>query len=343
MNPTRMRTLPRRGLFAVVAATLALSACASSDAAPAGSSSGAAAEVSVLLDWAPNPDHAALYTAKAIGAYAEAGVEPVFTTPSNTADAAREVSLGRVDLAVSYEPDTLIAVGEGLDVVSVAALIPTSLTSLVARADAGIHRAADLEDKTIGISGLASQEPTLNFVARNAGFDPASITMPNVQQSLNQALLTDQVDAIFGAFRNIEGVELAAQGDFVVLPVTELGVPEYSELVIIANPKRLADDDAYAERVRGFLAGTAKGQAAAVAEPQQAVDALTPETEGAYDPELLRKMVEATLALLPEGRFGAQSPNDWATYATWMHDNGLLEDQVDGASATTDEYLPAAG
>lgn len=334
----RLRALLPSGLISAVA----LTGCATTveGSAPAASDT-APTEVSVLLDWAPNPDHAALYTAQATGAYREAGVAPSFTTPSNTADAAREVSLGRVDLAVSYEPDTLIAVGEGLDVVSVAALIPTSLTSLIARSDAGIRGASDLQGRTVGISGLASQEPTINFIARNAGIDPASVTMPNLQQSLNQALLTDQVDAVFGAFRNIEGVELAEQGDFVILPVTELGVPEYSELVLIANPTRLGDDEAYAQRVRAFLSATAKGQQAAVADPQKAVDALTPETEGSYEPELLKRMVQATVELLPEGRFGEQSPEAWAGYAAWMHENGLLDTDVDGASATTNDYLPA--
>ena len=71
-----------------------------------------------------------------------------------------------------------------------------------------------------------------------------------------------------------------------------------------------------------------------------AIDALTPETEGSYDPEVLAKMVEATLALLPADGFGRQSADDWATYATWMHDNGLLESEVDGAQATTNDYLP---
>ncbi|MBB1024886.1 MULTISPECIES: ABC transporter substrate-binding protein [unclassified Dietzia] len=331
-----------RMLAIAAAAALALTGCqAASD--DADTTETGAAPVSVLLDWSPNPDHVALYTAQHTGAYGDAGVDVTFMTPANTADAAREVSLGRADLAISYEPDTLIAAEQGLDVISVAALIPTSLTSLIARTESGITTAADLEGRTVGLSGLASQQPTLDFIAREAGVDPGSISTPNVQQSLNQALLTDQVDAIFGAFRNIEGVELTAQGDVVVLPATELGVPDYAELVIIANPTRLADDADYAERVRHFLAGTAEGQAAALRDRQVAIDALTPETQGSYDPDILEMMIDATLELLPEDDFGRQSDEDWAAYARWMYQNGLLETEVDGAAATTNDYLPGAG
>jgi len=341
---TRLRTLAT----AVTVTALALAGCqggtdeATTSAGGSGSGGDTSAQVSVLLDWAPNPDHVALYTALHTGAYADAGVDVEFTTPSNTADAAREVSLGRADLAISYEPDTLIAVEQGLDVVSVAALVPTSLTSLIAKRDAGITSAADLEGRTVALSGLASQQPTIDFIAREAGIDPASISTPNVQQSLSQALLTDQADAIFGAFRNIEGIELGERTDVVILPVTELGVPDYSELVIIANPVRLRDDAAYAERVRAFLAGTAAGQETALTDRDTALDAMTPPTKDSYDPESLERMIDATLDLLAETGFGRQSGEDWSTYARWMHSNGLLESEVDGASATTNDYLPAS-
>lgn len=338
----RARTRPGVRMLAIAAAAaVALTGCQAPSDDPDPGETGAA-PVSVLLDWSPNPDHVALYTAQHTGAYGDAGVDVTFMTPSNTADAAREVSLGRVDLAISYEPDTLIALEQGLDVISVAALIPTSLTSLIARTESGITSAADLEGKTVGLSGLASQEPTLDFIAREAGIDPDSISTPNVQQSLNQSLLTDQVDAIFGAFRNIEGVELGARGDVEIMPVTELGVPDYAELVIIANPNRLAGDADYAERVRAFLAGTAAGQKAALKDRRIALESLTPETEGSYDPDVLEQMIDATLALLPDDGFGEQSARDWAAYATWMYENGLLETEVDGATATTNDYLPQA-
>lgn len=325
---------------ALVAGCLLLTACSSGGSAGAEGSAGSVPDqVSVLLDWSPNPDHVALFTADHTGAYDEQGLTVDFMTPANTADAAREVSLGRVDLAVSYEPDTLIAVGQGLEVVSVAALIPTSLASLIAREDAGITSAADLEGKTVGLSGLASQRPTIDFIARQAGIDPDSITTPNVQQSLNQALLTDQVDAIFGGYRNIEGIELAAREDVVVLPATELGVPDYAELVIIANPDRLARDGDYAERVRGFLAAVAAGQQAALRDRQTALDALAGETAGAFDADVLEDMVSATLELLPAEGFGRQSAAEWSAYARWMHENGLLDSEVAGADATTNDYL----
>ncbi|KAB1661483.1 ABC transporter substrate-binding protein [Pseudoclavibacter sp. CFCC 13796] len=328
------------GLVAGAAAfSLALSGCSSQQQDSAASDG--LDPVSVLLDWTPNPDHVSLYTAQHTGAYEQAGVKVDFTTPSGTADAAKMVSLGQTDLAISYEPDTLIAEGEGLDVISVGALVPTSLNSVMTWEGSGINGPQDLAGKKVGTSGLASQETTMNYIAKKHGVDPSTITYVNLSQGLNQPLIDHQVDATIGAYPNIEGVELAEHGSFPSWSNTELGLPDYDELVVIAQRSRLQSDSAYAERVRKFLAGTAKGQEAAEASTDTAVEALTGPTDGAYDPDVLRRMVERTVPLLKnDGGFGHQPEDDWAAYAAWMHENGLLENEYDGRQGLTNEYLP---
>lgn len=335
-------------VLVTVAAAFSLAACGGSD----GGSPDDARHTRVLLDWNPNPDHLALYTAKHTGAYDDRGLDVEFLLPGNTADAAKDVSLGRSDLAVSYEADTILARAQGLDVVNVGALVPTPLNSLITKADSGITGPGDLGGRSVAISGLPSQQVTLHYIAEQAGVDPESITMPNVQQNLNQALLSDRVDAIFGAYPNIEGVELAERTDITTLTAAEMGVPSSAELVIIANPTRLAEDEAYAGRVRDFLAATAEGHDAALRDAGLAVDALAPVTSGSYDPDLLAKMVDATVGILRKGNsdgdttFGVQDPQAWSDYADWMRDNGLLDAAtgadalVDGADVTTNDYLP---
>lgn len=340
MTGSPLHTVMSRRRFGLLGAGAALALAGCGQSAQAGSSRAGGSTVSLLLDWNPNPDHVSIYTAQHTGAFTKAGVDVTIRNPANTADAARQVSLGQTDLAVSYEPDALIAVQQGLQVISVAALIGTCLTSLITRKDSGITGAADLAGRTVAISGLASQRPSIEYIARKAGVDPSTITMPNVQQSLDQALLTGKADAVFGAYRNIEGVELAERMPVTVLPATDLGLPGYAELVIIANPRRLASDSGYAGRVRAFLKGLASGQAAALADPGAAVAAMTVPTKGSYDKKTLTLMVRATVALLG-GEFGTQKGSDWASFATWMRHNGLLDKKVDGAAATTNAFLPA--
>jgi putative hydroxymethylpyrimidine transport system substrate-binding protein len=65
---------------------------------------------------------------------------------------------------------------------------------------------------------------------------PKSIKLINVNFQLTSALLTGQVDAVIGGYRNIEALELKLQGkDPQVMNVEDYGVPAYDELVIVAN------------------------------------------------------------------------------------------------------------
>src|SRR5947207_2383657 len=77
------------------------------------------------------------------------------------------------------------------------------------------------------------------------------VSSVNVGFNLVPALLGGKVDAIAGAFQNIEGAQLRARGvDPVVFPVDRYGVPTYDELVLVANRDRLSSDEAYRRRTR---------------------------------------------------------------------------------------------
>ena len=52
--------------------------------------------------------------------------------PSDPAAPIKQVAAGRADLAISYEPEVLLAREQGLPVVAVAALVQRPLTSLMA-------------------------------------------------------------------------------------------------------------------------------------------------------------------------------------------------------------------
>jgi putative hydroxymethylpyrimidine transport system substrate-binding protein len=150
-----------------------------------------------------------------------------------------------------------------------------------------------------------------------------------VNEGLIPAMISGKVQAIIGGYRNVEAVQLKADGlNPKVYPVTEEGVPNYDELVIVANKSRLASDAGYRATVREFLAGLAKGSAAAQANPAAADAALAPVAKG-YSPSLLRQMTEVTVPLLanPAG-FGEMNQAAWQGFATWMHRAGLITKPV---------------
>ena len=91
----------------------------------------AAEKLSVMLDWFVNPDHAPLIIAKEKGFFEAAGLNVKLITPANPNDPPKLVAAGKVDLAVSYQPQLHVQVAEGLPLIRIGTLVSTPLNSLV--------------------------------------------------------------------------------------------------------------------------------------------------------------------------------------------------------------------
>ena len=125
------KTAAVRTLLALVCLTAAvcLSACGTKRdvLSPSGTK-----PFTVMLDFFPNADHAALYSAIAGGEFTAAGLEVKPQTPANPAEPLELLAAGKVDMAISYEPELLLARDKGLKLVSIAALVQRPLTSIIA-------------------------------------------------------------------------------------------------------------------------------------------------------------------------------------------------------------------
>ena len=72
-----------------------------------------------MLDYFPNADHAGIYAAQAAGYFKQAGLDVKIRQPTDPSAPIKQVAAGRVDLAISYEPELLRARDKGLHVVAV--------------------------------------------------------------------------------------------------------------------------------------------------------------------------------------------------------------------------------
>jgi putative hydroxymethylpyrimidine transport system substrate-binding protein len=328
---------PRRAvaLAGAVALTMTLAACGSANGGAAGPSGKALTSTTVLLDWFPNPDHIALYTAQHDGDFTAQGLNVTFQSPSSTTDALKLVSIGKVPLAISYEPDVITAATDpAMNATAVAALIPVPLDSLIISGKAGVANPGGLAGKTVGTDGDPTSAAIYKLILAKYGLSVTKTTLVTVSEGLIPAMISGKVTAIIGGYRNVEAVQLKAAGlNPEVYPVNEEGVPGYDELVVVANKSRLASDASYRTMVREFLAGLAKGSASAQASPSAADTALAPVAKG-YSPALLKQMVTVTAPLLANtGGFGAMSAADWQSFADWMLKAGLITKAVNVSSA----------
>ena len=220
-------------------------------------------------------------------------------------------------------------------------MIPTSLNSLIISGKSGVSGPAQLAGKTVGTDGDPISAQMLKAVLKKYNLSVSQIKLVTVNEGLVPAMVSGKVSAIISGYRNVEAIQLGSLGlKPKVYPVDTQGVPNYDELVIIANKSKLASDAAYRTMVREFLAGLAQGAAAAQANPAAALAALSPVAKG-YSPALLKKMVYATAPLLANpGGFGAMSVSQWQSFANWMHSDGLITKPVNAAGVVNTSLLP---
>jgi putative hydroxymethylpyrimidine transport system substrate-binding protein len=325
--------------LAVAMLALGLAACGEKSEDVTGESQ----PVSLTLDFYPNPDHAGIYMAQKLGYFKEAGLDVEIQTPSDPAAPIKLLAAGKTDLAISYEPEVLLAQEQGLDVRAVAALVNRPLTSMIWLKKSDIKGVGGLRGKTIATAGIPYQDAYLKTILSRANLTTSDVKAVNVGFGLLPAIVGGSAQAMLGGFSNIEGVDLRLRGkDPVVTPVDKLGVPSYDELVLVARGTTLEEDP---QKVRLFIAALARGTAAAAGNPKAATKALL-EANLDLDPKLTKAEVAATLPLLNPARaghpYGYMDPAQWREFIGWMRDNGLIDSLPSPASVLSDDYLPGA-
>lgn len=262
-------------------------------------------KLTVLLDWAVNPDHAPLVIAQARGYFAKRGLAVTLIAPSDPNDPPKMVAAGRADLALSYQPQLILLVEQGLPLKRVATLIDTPLNSLAVLADGPIRSLADLKGKRIGYSISGFEDALLGAMLKEAGLTLQDVELINVNFALATALLAHQVDGVIGAFRNFEIPELRLAGSPArVFPVEDHGVPPYDELVIVAASAHAGD-----AHIAPFIAAVEEGTQFVLNHPDEAWTIMAqayPELDDALNAEAFRLTVSrfaGAPAALDKGRF----------------------------------------
>ena len=295
----------------------------------------------LMLDWVPNPDHAGIYAADGRGFFDDVELDVTIRRPADPSAPIKQVAAGRVDLAISYEPEVLRARDEGAKVVSVAAIVPEPLTSVVSLPGNEVPNAGALRGKTVGTAGIDYQEAFLDAMLRRANVDPADVERRNVGFDLQKALLTKRVDVTLGGFANVEVVDLELQRKNPThFTVDEAGIPPYNELVLVTSEDTL-------ERKRGeiqsFLAALSRGTKLAQDDPATAAGFLA-RANRELDPRLLREGTEKTpFSQAGEQPFGYQDPTQRREFADFMRTAGVLKNDPDVEAAFTNDLLPGQG
>jgi putative hydroxymethylpyrimidine transport system substrate-binding protein len=313
-----------RRVVALLAAALLLAGvagCGGSGAEP-----GAPKGASLVLDFTPNAVHSGIYAAQAQGFYREAGVDLAIHQPGESTDAPKLLAAGRTDFAILDIHDLGIARERGLGLVGLMPIVQRPLAAVIAAGDGPVRRPRDLENHTVGVTGLPSDEAVVDSEVSADGGDPAKVKRVTIGFNAVASLAAGKIDAATG-FWNAEGVALRRQGVPIrIFKVDAYGAPAYPELILTTSRRTLRRDPGLVDAV---VAATRRGYAFAEREPARALDDLL-----AADPALKRDEQQAQLdALLPDLHPAPFDPAVLRAWAAWDLEHGLLTRPLDVAAA----------
>ena len=197
-------------------------------------------KITLLLDWFINPDHGPVIIANEKGIFKEEGLEVQIIPPANPSDPPKLVAAGKADIAISYQPQLHIQVHEGLPVIRIGTLVATPLNCLLVLKDGPIKQLSDLKNKKIGYSIAGMEQALLSAILKKANINKDEVEYINVNWSLSPALMSKQVDAVIGAYRNFELNQMEIEGvEGKCFYIEEEGVPPYDELIFIVNNQNI--------------------------------------------------------------------------------------------------------
>jgi len=276
-------------------------------------------KMTLILDWFVNPNHGPIILAQEKGYFADAGLEVEVIAPADPADPPKMAAAGRAELAISYQPQLHLQVAEGLPLVRVGTLVASPLNCLLVLKDGPMATIADLKGAKIGFSVAGVEEALLTTILASNGVSMDEIELVNINWSLSPALMSGQVDAVIGAFRNFELNQMEIEGiEGRCFFLEEEGLPAYDELIYVANPETMDVD-----MLRRFMAATEKATQYIVNHPVESWEIFAATSTELNDALNAKAWVDTIprFALRP----AALDAGRYARFEAFLSDAGLIE------------------
>ncbi|PFO08307.1 ABC transporter substrate-binding protein [Bacillus sp. AFS076308] len=292
-------------------------------------------KVTLMLDWYPNAVHSFLYTAQDKGYFKEQGLDVEIQMPADTNDPLKLVAADQIDMALSYQPQVLVARGEDIPVQSFGAIVRHPLNQLMVPADSSIKSPKDLAGKTIGYPSIPLDEAIVQSMVKSDGGDASKIKMVDVGWDLIPAMATKKTNALIGGYINHEKLLLDKEGHPMrTLNPADYGVPDYYELVLVGSEKELK---AKPEVFKKFMTAIGKGQKYVQDHPEAGLTVLLKHEDKSspLEKDIETKSLQILLPLMDakDKSFGYQDPLTWEQVAEWLKENKVIKNNVKAEDA----------
>jgi ABC-type nitrate/sulfonate/bicarbonate transport system substrate-binding protein len=267
-------------------------------------------DATLVLDFTPNAVHAGIYSALARGYDRGEGVHLHVVAPGASTDSVKLLETERANFAILDIHDLALARARGKDIVGIMAIVERPLAAVIA--SPAVRNPRGLEHKSVGVTGLPSDDAVLRSIVTGAGGDPRKVHELNIGFNAVTTLLAGRV-AGATAFWNDEGITLQRRRPgFHTFRVDDYGAPPYPELVLCATGSSLRDNPRLA---KALVRALVRGYGRTVTDPEASVADLESRVAG-LDGSLVAAQLSAVTPAF-EARDGRVGELDLAALQAW--------------------------
>ena len=326
-------------LAVLAASALALTACGGGGSTPKADGDGTT-DVTLMLNWYPYGEHAALYYGVEKGIYKEHGINLKIEAGQGSTKTAQAAGQNQVDFGWADAPAVMANIDKGVKIKSVGVFLQTTPSAVQVFSDSGIKTPEDLKGKTIAVS--AGDAPTTTFPAylKAVGLSESDVKQQNLDAAGKiSAMLSGKVDGLIG-FAHDQGPTIADKSgkEITYLRYADAGLSFYSN-GLIASEKMIGDNP---DLVKEMVAATSEAFTAAQENPEAAVASMDGKDPQMPSKAVLTNQWSETTKLLStkatEGKApGVNDPADWESSIKVLGEAGLIE-----KGGSVDKYFDAS-
>jgi ABC-type nitrate/sulfonate/bicarbonate transport system substrate-binding protein len=288
----------------------------------------------LLLNWYANPYHTPLFVAKALGYYADDGINLAILETTDPSDVTEIVGLGKVDIGLKAMIHTIAARAKGFPVTSIGTLLDEPPTGLMALKSSGIRSFSDIVGKRVGYIGEFGKL-MIEDLAKLAGIDPQSFQTVRVGMNVTDAIRRGIIDTGIG-FINFQQVELEAIGETIMLRLDQLaglGCCCFCSIQFIVHEDIINDQS---EMLKKFMRATQRGAAFTTENPEKAFEILC-ESKPQLRSDLYKNIFTRTLPFFSRNLLNVD--RDWHKVGRYTKHLGIIPKEFDVTKLYTNEYI----
>lgn len=219
------------------AAALGLAACGGNDAAKTEPGAEGTTAATLMLNWYPYGEHAALYYGVEKGIFKKHGIDLTIKAGQGSTKTVQAAGQDQVDFGWADTPALLANIDKGVKVKSIGVFLQTTPSAVQVFTESGIKVPADLKGKTIAVSAGDAPTTTFPIFLKAAGLEEGDVKQQNLDAAGKMAaLLSNKVDGLIG-FAHDQGPTIAAKSgkEMTYLRYSDAGVNFYSNGLVASD------------------------------------------------------------------------------------------------------------